>query len=228
VRCCGWTLGCLSLLLASLPAPARAYEDQATLGIAVGYAGMPDSEALPVNGVDFAISAGGGIGDAWSIQGLLSHNIYFGDATLNMSMAGLETVYALDIVRFVPLLGFGLDGILSVAERQARGDFALHALLGVDFLINPRWIIGADARGFWVATNAQSSLGPFIITAALRLGFRFDLRQRRVRLLRKPQRLKGRHRAADEQEHDARGGLDGRWMSRHLPTRHRPHGVWVA
>ena len=180
MRCFAWTLGCLSLLLTSLPAPARAYEDQATLGLAVGYAGMPQSDALPVNGLDFALSAGVGIGDAWSVQGLLSHNIYFGDGTLNLSMAGLETVYALDIVRFVPLLGFGLDGILTVRKRQARGDFALHALLGVDFLINPRWIIGADARGFWVATNSQSSLGPFIITAALRVSVCFDLRQRHV------------------------------------------------
>jgi len=44
------------LLLTSLPAPARAYEDQATLGLAVGYAGMPRSDALPVNGLDFALS----------------------------------------------------------------------------------------------------------------------------------------------------------------------------
>jgi hypothetical protein len=137
---------------------------------------MPQSDALPGNGLDFALSAGGGIGDAWSIQGLLSHNVYFRDGTLNMSMAGVETVYALDIVRFVPLIGFGIDGILSVRERNPRGDFALHVLLGVDFLINPRWIIGADARGFWVATNAKSQLSAFVVTAALRVGIRFDLR----------------------------------------------------
>jgi hypothetical protein len=176
VRCDVWALGCFTCLLVSLPAPARAYEDQATLGFAVGYAGMPESDALPANAVDFALSAGGGIGDAWSIQGLLSHNLFLGEPNLHMSMAGLETVYALDIVRFVPLIGFGLDGILSVRDRQARGDFALHALLGVDFLINPRWLIGADVRGFWVATNAQSPLGAFIITAALRAGVCFDLR----------------------------------------------------
>jgi hypothetical protein len=137
---------------------------------------MPQSDTLPRNGVDVALSAGGGIGDAWSIQGLLSYNVYLGDGTFHMGMAGVETVYALDIVRFVPLIGFGLDGILSVRERAARGDFALHALLGVDFLINPRWIIGADARGFWVATNASSPLSAFIVTAALRVGVRFDLR----------------------------------------------------
>jgi hypothetical protein len=176
VRCEVWALGCLTCLLALLPAKVRAYEDQATLGFAVGYAGMPQGDALPANGLDFALSAGGGFGDAWNIQGLLSHNLYFGEPNLHMGMVGLETVYALDIVRFVPLIGFGLDGILSVRERRARGDFALHALLGFDFLINPRWLVGADVRGFWVATNAQSPLDAFIITAALRAGVRFELR----------------------------------------------------
>ena len=176
MRSAVWALGCLTCLLAWLPAEVRAYEDQATLGFAVGYAGMPQSDALPANGVDFALSAGGGLGDAWNIQGLVSYNLYFGEPNLHMGMAGLETVYALDIVRFVPLIGFGLDGILSVRDRHARGDFALHALLGFDFLINRRWLVGADVRGFWVATNAQSPLDAFLITAALRAGVRFDLR----------------------------------------------------
>lgn len=167
--------GCLTLL-AGTPQEARAYEDQATVGLAVGYAGLPQQSELPSNGVNVALSAGGGIGDAWSIQGIVSYSAYPDASALHMGMAGLETVYALDIVRFVPLIGVGLDGVLSVRERDARGDFALHVLVGIDFLVNRRWIVGADARGFWVATNAKSPLGPFIVTAALRLGFRFDVR----------------------------------------------------
>lgn len=164
------------ITLTALPATVRAYEDQVTVAVAVGYAGMPDSAALPEHGVDFTLSAAGGIGDAWSIQGLLSHNVFPNDSTLHMSMAGLETLYALDIVRFVPLIGFGLDGILSVRDANPRGDFALHGIVGFDFLINPRWLVGADVRAFWVATHAKSPLEPFIITAALRAGMRFDVR----------------------------------------------------
>ena len=167
-------LGCVALLLGT-PRGARAYEDQATLGIAVGYAGLSPRDQLPQNGVNVALSGGGGLGDSWSIQGLLSYSVFPDSRPFHMGMAGLETVYALDIVRFVPLIGFGLDGILSVRERATRGDFALHALLGIDFLVDRRWIVGADFRGFWVATNASSPLGPFIITAAIRLGVRFDL-----------------------------------------------------
>jgi len=163
------------VLLASLPSTASAYEDQATLGLEVGYAGMPTTETLPRNGVDVGLVAGGGLGDAWSIQGLLSYNIFLNERPLHLGIAGLETVYALDIVRFVPLIGFGIDGLLTVRDRGTRGDFALHVLLGVDYLIDQRWLIGADVRGYWVATNAASPLDPFILTAGVRVGVRFDL-----------------------------------------------------
>jgi hypothetical protein len=142
-------LGCLTYVT-WLPSAAQAYEDRATLGAAVGYAGLADADGLPSHAVHFALSASGGIGDAWSIQGLLSHSLFFDESPLQLSMAGLETVYALDIVRFVPLLGAGIDGILSVQSREARG--------------------------FWVATSAKSRLAPFMGTVALRASVRFDLR----------------------------------------------------
>jgi len=69
---------------------------QATLGLEVGYAGMPTTDTLPRNGVDVGLIAGGGFGDAWSIQGLLSYNIFPNERPLHLGMAGLETVYALD------------------------------------------------------------------------------------------------------------------------------------
>ncbi len=161
--------------MASLPSLASAYEDQATLGLEIGYAGMPMADTPPRNGVDLGIVAGGGLGDAWSIQGLLSYNALPDERPLHLSIAGLETVYALDIVRFVPLIGFGLDGLLTVRDRTPRGDFALHGLIGVDYLINPRWIIGADVRGYWVATHAASPLDSFVLIAAVRGTVRFDL-----------------------------------------------------
>jgi hypothetical protein len=175
VRCRFWICGSLALL-ASWPRAARAYEDQATLGLSVGYAGIPQSDTLPRHGIDAALGAGWGIGDAWSIQGLLGYDCFPDDHRLHIGRAGVETVYALDIVRFVPLLGAGVDGLMSVRDGRTRGDLALHLLLGIDFLINPRWLLGADARGYWVATSARSILDPFVVTAALRAGVRFDLR----------------------------------------------------
>jgi hypothetical protein len=174
VRCFVWICGSLALL-ASLPSMARAYEDQATLGLEVGYAGIPGRDTLPRNGVDIGLSAGAGFGDAWSLQGLLSYNVLPNERSLHLAIAGLETVYALDIVRFVPLIGFGIDGLWTVHDRRSRGDFALHVLVGVDYLINQRWLIGAYARGYWVATHAGSPLDPFFLTAGVRVGVRFGL-----------------------------------------------------
>lgn len=156
------------------PSTALAYEDQATLSLEVGWAGVIDSSTLPANGVDVGLVAGFGITDAWGIQGVLSYNIFPDERRLQMGVAGLEAIYLLDIVRFVPLFGFGVDGIVSGYGGSTRGDFALHALLGVDYLISARWFVGVDARGYWVATNANSFLDPFIVTVAARVGLRFD------------------------------------------------------
>ncbi|MBW2720518.1 MAG: hypothetical protein JRD94_18870 [Deltaproteobacteria bacterium] len=165
MRCLFGIFGSLTLM-ASLPSMASAYEDQATFGLEVGYAGMPNAVALPRNGVDVGLVVGGGLGDAWSIQGLLSYDVFPDERPLHLGMAGLEAVYALDIVRFVPLIGFGIDGLLSVRDRRTRADFALHGLIGVDYLINERWMIGAGVRGYWVATHAASPLRPSLAAAA--------------------------------------------------------------
>lgn len=158
------------------PGAARAYEDEATLGLAAGYASISEGDDLPSNGLHLAVSASRGFGDAWSLQGVLGYDFFPDAHPLHIGVAGLEAVYALDIVRFVPLFGFGLDGLLSVRDQNARGDFALHALLGFDFLVDRRWTVGADARGLWIATHANSRLGPFAIHVALRVGVRFGLR----------------------------------------------------
>jgi hypothetical protein len=168
-------LACIAMWVSS-SGVARAYEDEATLGLAVGYAGISEEDGLPNNGLHLAVSASLGFGDAWSLQGLLGYDFFPNADPLHIGVAGLEAVYALDIVRFVPLFGFGLDGLLSVRDRQTRGDFALHALLGFDFLVDRRWTVGADARGLWIATHANSRLGPFVIHVALRAGVRFGLR----------------------------------------------------
>jgi hypothetical protein len=162
--------------LVCVPSTAAAYEDQATLALEVGWAGIPSSSTLPRNGIDVGLSAGFGITDAWGIQGVVSYNVFPDERRLEMGVAGLEAIYLLDIVRFVPLFGFGLDGMVSGRAHRTRGDFALHALLGFDYLISDRWLVGLAARGYWVATNANSFLDPFIVTVAARVGVRFDTR----------------------------------------------------
>ncbi len=175
MRSPAWICAALFALVC-VPSTASAYEDQATLALAVGWAGIPSASALPRNGIDVALSAGFGITDAWGLQGSLSYNVFPDEQRLQIGVAGLEAIYLLDIVRFVPIFGFGVDALVSGRADRTRGDFALHALVGFDYLIDDRWSIGADARGYWVATNANSLLDAFIVTVAARVGVRFDIR----------------------------------------------------
>jgi len=156
------------------PSVAAAYEDQISVGLELGWAGVPSSGTLPQNGIDLGITAGYGITDAWGVRGLASFDLLFGDRRLRIGMMGAEAIYLLDIVRFVPVFGFGVDGVISGFNGENRGDFALHALLGFDYLLNERWSIGASGRGFWITTNGRSFLDALFFTVALRVGIRFD------------------------------------------------------
>ncbi len=166
----------MALVGTAAPVTARAYEDTATLGLAVGWSGNPNSNTLPRNGVSLALSSGFGIGDAWVVQGVATYAVFPDADPFQMGIAGLETLYLLDLVRFVPFVGAGLDGVVSGRSRGAVGDFALHALVGVDFLINPRWLVGADVRAYWITTSARSPLDPFFITATARVGVQIGTR----------------------------------------------------
>jgi hypothetical protein len=155
------------------------------------------------------------IGDAWNIQGLLIYGIFPYQRPLSLATAGIDTAYALDIVRIVPLFGFGIDGVLSVRDRSTRGHQVLHALLGVDYLSNPRWLVGADLRGHWIATHAASPLDAVIGMAAVQVGLRFDLhelasREPVIRALPDVYGLDRRDGAAREKKHDPSGRLNRR------------------
>ena len=160
--------------LSALPQTVRALEDQVTLGVELGWAGVPNSSTLPKNGMGAGLTGAFGITDAWAVRGLGNVNILFGDRRLRTGIFGVEAIYLLDVVRFVPVFGFGVDGMVSGFSGRTRAELAMHALLGIDFLINPRWLIGVDGRGYWVTTNRASFLDPLFFTVAARLGFRFD------------------------------------------------------
>ena len=168
---CAVVVGALLLAL-----PGRAYENQLILGGSVGYSGLPTSDSLPRNGVNVGLTAGWGINDAWGLQGNLAYGIHPDDeGSLNVGLVGIETTYLLDIVRFVPFAGVGLDGLMTVRNRDVQGDFAVHGLLGVDFHINRRWVLGADVRGYWVPADLSSDLDPFLLIGALRVSYLIDL-----------------------------------------------------
>ncbi|MEM7434022.1 MAG: outer membrane beta-barrel protein [Myxococcota bacterium] len=175
MRILAW-VGLALVGLVAAPSEARAYERQLTVAAEVGWAGIPNSNNLPLNGVNAGVTVGYGINDAWGVRGLANFNLLFDDRRLRTGIIGAEAIYLLDIVRFVPIFGFGLDAMVSGFDGRTRGDFAMHALLGVDFLIDPRWLVGADARIFWVTTNGRSFLDALFFTAGVRVGVTFDVR----------------------------------------------------
>ena len=168
---------CAVIIVGLLPSSASAYEDQVTVALELGWSGIPNASALPRNGIDLGVTAGYGINDAWGVRGLANFNLLFSeDRRLRTGIVGAEAIYLLDIVRWVPVFGFGVDAMISGFAEESRGDFALHALLGFDYVIGPRWLIGADGRGYWVTTNGASFMDAFFLTVAARIGIRFDVR----------------------------------------------------
>ncbi len=163
------------VLVALLCAPASAYEDTLTLDASVGYSGLPDGDDLPEHGAYVGLSAAWGINDAWGLQGNLGFSRHPDGSPLNIGLLGLETTYVLDIVRFVPMIGAGIDGLMTVRDRHVQGDFALHALIGFDFLINRDWLVGLNSRLYWIPAELSSDLQPFMFTVAVHAGYRFDL-----------------------------------------------------
>ena len=176
VRRFAWICGAF-LVVVGRPANASAFEEQVTVAVELGWAGIPNSSTLPLNGIDVGVTAGYGITDAWGVRGLANFNLLFSEERrLRTGILGAEAIYLLDIVRFVPIFGFGIDAMISGFATEKRGDFAMHALLGVDFLISPRWLVGLDGRGFWVTTNRASFLDALFFTVGARVGIRFDTR----------------------------------------------------
>ena len=170
---------CLGIVAVGLlvARPADALEEKATVELGVGYAGIPGNDNLPNHGLQFSALGGWGWRGPWTLRGALSYSYHFDDQPLHVGIATAEVLYALEIVRCVPFAGLGVDGLLTVRDGNVGGDFGLSAVLGVDFLATPRWLVGLDVRGIWIPTKVSSDLDPFYLSATLRAGLIFDLRR---------------------------------------------------
>ena len=170
--------GALLALLcwAALPAPARAYEDQVLLGLDIGYARALANDDLPANGLLSGLSVDIGIGDAWAIRCRAAYAFHPGGRPLHLGLAGAEVVYLLDILELVPFFGLGVDGILTQREDDGTGvDLALHAVLGLDWLVTREWVVGLDIRAYALPFSlADQGVDPVYLGAGLRLGYVFD------------------------------------------------------
>lgn len=142
----------LAALLAGLFArsPARAYDDQVSVDLALGYAALVDVEPLPSNQMSVDVGAGVGVADWLVMRTALGYGLLF-DAQHEQKQAvrfRLEGGYLIDVLQWVPF--FGLGGGLWALEGKGNSGFAMrptgHLWAGVDYLATRRWTVGCDLR----------------------------------------------------------------------------------
>lgn len=166
---------CLSATLWNVAETAHAYEDQWTLGADIGAGLVLANENAPVAGIAVGVGASVGLTSAWTFRGRLSYDFHPAELPLHVMTVGGEVYYTLDILTFVPFFGVGLDGIGTVQDGSFGADLAFHALVGIDWLVSRKLIVGLDIRPYVLPFSlAERGIDPVYLTASLRVSFVFD------------------------------------------------------
>ncbi len=149
----------ISFLLAAVwPAPeAFAYENQLTVGANLGFAERIADQG-PRHGGMFGISSSIGLDDIWTARGRFSYSLHHAPDFLHAFLLSAEILYLIDIIEFVPYLGGGPDGVATLWNEQVEIDFALHAVVGVDYLFSREIIFGLEVRPLFFLTRTSTQL----------------------------------------------------------------------
>jgi hypothetical protein len=151
-------IGCV-MWLSVVCAPAQAYEDQVTLGVGLGYAYATRSDQ-PHHGATVTAFTTLGLGPSWSARGLFSYGLHPAQASRSRLDLAAELLYLIDVVELVPYVGAGIDALGTWTEGgpSFRPDFALHPVVGADWLVSRDLLIGLDVRPLFVLTDAKREL----------------------------------------------------------------------
>lgn len=163
------------VLLLLGPAEAKAYEDQVGLGLDAGYAVVLGNADLPAHGIPFGLTFWWGLGDTFQLQGRIGYAPHPDLQTLHVGVASAEILYLLDLMQVVPFAGVGADLLYLRRGSAAAFEPAFHLLVGLDYLIDRRWIAGLDIRPFVLPLEIPArGFSPVYLTASLRLTLAFD------------------------------------------------------
>jgi hypothetical protein len=166
------TLFVFSFLLAAVwPAPkAFAYENLLTVGGNLGFAERIADEG-PRHGGMFGISSSIGLDDIWTARGRFSYSVHHASDLLQAFFLSAEILYLIDILEFVPYLGGGPDGVATLWNDQFKIDFALHAVVGVDYLFSREVIFGLEVRPLFFLTRTGTQLAYLSVVFAASYSF---------------------------------------------------------
>ncbi len=169
-----WAVAGLVLLLAGA-APVRAYEDSWTVGAAAAWlstpaAWLPDGVAAASAGI--ALEASRGLDDAWSVrlEGGYAPHLRDGGPLAHEAWAGLDMLYALDLLDVVPYVAVGVGSLWPAAAPSPLPVVRLS--VGADWLIDWTHQLGLEvSQRFGRAGGGRWEARTLL---ALRFGFRFE------------------------------------------------------
>ncbi|MEM9067791.1 MAG: outer membrane beta-barrel protein [Myxococcota bacterium] len=167
-------IGALVGIALFAPQTARAYEDQVVLTLDVGFAAALANDELPQNGVAAGVGVNVGLNDAWALHARFGYAYHPNSDPLHVSIVGVEVVYLVDILEFVPYFGLGIDGIGTVRDGF-DADLGFHAVVGIDWLAARKWLVGLEIRPYVLPFSiADNGVDPVYLTVDLRFGVVFD------------------------------------------------------
>jgi hypothetical protein len=162
---------CAALLCLAVAIPARAYEDQLTLGVGAGYA-HASSDALPRNGALFDVSASAGLGAVWSLRGRASYALHPDAEPMHVALIDAELLYLIDVLELVPYFGLGAGAAGRVWSGVVDVDPTAHAVIGLDYLISRALTLELDARPYLLLTEFERA--PFYFGVTVGVVWMFD------------------------------------------------------
>lgn len=129
--------------LASVPTRAAAYEER--LEISIG--ALPSLAAVDdvAGGASFDLFISRGISDRWSLGGSGRYSMYRYDSFAHLTELAFHGTWALDVVRWVPRITFGVGPAIATASGTTRVGIGSSVRFGADRLTD-FGLFGLDLR----------------------------------------------------------------------------------
>lgn len=129
------------------PQAAHAYEDEVGVAAGFGYSGAPLT--APDHGLALEATVDMGLGPTWTLRGQAAYGRTRNDGLRShMGRAGVEAVYIVDILDWVPSVGGGAGVVSWTRGGEIHVGPSLHATVGLDYLLSRAWSLGLNLRIF--------------------------------------------------------------------------------